>query len=93
MSNEEKALVKKEPATPVVVKGKNVNGNKKPNIFKRLGRLFKEVISELKKVTWPKGKTVTAQTGVVLLVVFFFFVTLLLIDSGLLYLYNLLVGA
>ena len=32
------------------------NDKKKPNIFKRIGRFFKECYSELKKVTWPTPK-------------------------------------
>ena len=38
----------------------------KPNIFKRMAKGIKGVISELKKVTWPKGKDVVKNTAVVL---------------------------
>ena len=31
-------------------------GEKKGNIFKRIGRFFKDVKAELKKVTWPTKK-------------------------------------
>ena len=45
--------------------------NKKPNIFVRMGtglsRWFREMKSELKKVTWPNQKTVVKNTGTVLL--------------------------
>ena len=54
--------------------------NKKPNIFKRMGKGIKGVISELKKVTWPKGKEVAKSTAIVLVVVVLFFVVLFGID-------------
>lgn len=52
----------------------------KPNIFKRMWKGLKGVISELKKVTWPKGKDVVKSTAVVLVVVVVFFVVLFGID-------------
>lgn len=52
----------------------------KPNIFKRMWKGIKGVISELKKVTWPKGKDVAKSTAVVLVVVIAFFVVLFGID-------------
>lgn len=75
---------------------KNANNkdkkDKKPNIFARIGRSFKEMFSEMKKVTWADGKTVVASTFVVLGVVFIFFICLLGIDSGLAALLNLLLN-
>ena len=41
------------------------------------------MVSELKKVTWPKFGTVVKQTGVVLVVVLIFLVVVTGIDSGL----------
>ena len=41
---------------------------------------IKGVVSELKKVTWPKGKDVAKSTAVVLVVVIVFFVVLFGID-------------
>ena len=41
---------------------------------------IKGIISELKKVTWPKGKEVGKNTVVVLTVVVLFFVILFAID-------------
>lgn len=55
-------------------------GEKKPNIFKRMAKAFKGVFSELKKVTWPKGKEVGKNTAVVLVVVVLFFIVLFAID-------------
>ena len=61
--------------------------DKKPNFFVRAWRFLKEkfsgMISELKKVTWPKFGTVVKQTGVVLVVVLVFLVIVTGIDSGL----------
>ena len=59
---------------------KSVNTEKKPNIFKRMAKGIKGIISELKKVTWPKGKEVGKNTVVVLTVVVLFFVILFAID-------------
>jgi len=59
----------------------------KPNIFQKIGKGIKGIFSELKKVTWPKGKDVLSNTAVVLTVVVVFFVVLFIIDyvlSGLL---------
>ena len=52
----------------------------KPNIFKRMGKGIKGIVSELKKVTWPKGKEVGKNTAVVLTVVVLFFVMLFALD-------------
>ena len=59
---------------------KSANSEKKPNIFKRMAKGIKGIISELKKVTWPKGKEVGKNTVVVLTVVVLFFVILFAID-------------
>lgn len=59
---------------------KSANSEKKPNIFKRMAKGIKGIISELKKVTWPKGKEVGKNTAVVLTVVVLFFVILFAID-------------
>ena len=61
--------------------------NEKPNPFKRFGRWLKGIFSELKKVTWLKGKDVAKNTAVVITVVVLFFIVLFVIDyvlSGLL---------
>ena len=52
----------------------------KPNIFKRVGKGIKGIVSELKKVTWPKGKEVGKNTAVVLTVVVLFFVILFALE-------------
>ena len=40
---------------------------KKPGIFARIAKWFREMKSELKKVTWPNKETVLKNTGTVLL--------------------------
>lgn len=60
---------------------------KEPNFFVKAGRWIKSkvtgMISELKKVTWPKFSKVLKQTGVVLVVVLFFLIIVTGIDRGL----------
>ena len=66
--------------------------NKKDNIFKRIGRKFKEVFSELKKVSWPSFKTIAKNTGIVLGIVGIFLVVITLMDLGLGELFKLVTG-
>ena len=54
-------------------------------------RWFKELGSELKKVTWPSFPTVVKQTGVVLVITLIFLLVLMGMDALLGYLYDLLV--
>ncbi len=68
-------------AQQVTPKAKKSNKKSdKPNIFKRMWKGIKGIFSELKKVTWPKGKEVGSNTVVVLVVVVLFFVVLFVID-------------
>ena len=62
---------------------KKVVKNKKPNIFKRIGVKFKEIFSELKKVTWPTFSTVLKQLGCVLAIVLVVLVIIMAMDFGL----------
>jgi preprotein translocase subunit SecE len=79
-----------------VVKKDNKKGNKKPNafvrFFKAIGRKFKEVFSELKKVTWPTFPTVLKQLSAVLVIVVLMLVILMLFDLGLQQLLKLVRG-
>ncbi len=68
------------------------NVDKKPNIFQRMGKGIKGMNSELKKVTWLKGKEVGKNTAVVLIVVVLFFVILFGIDYVLSGLFGLIVN-
>ena len=73
------------------MKGSVKTNEKKPNLFKRMGKGIKEISSELKKVTWPTFGKVMAETGVVLVVVLFFLLVILGFDSLLSWLFSLLV--
>ncbi|HKL73600.1 MAG TPA: preprotein translocase subunit SecE [Clostridia bacterium] len=73
----------------------------KKNMRKRksMGKFFRDIISELKKVEWAKFKTnkansgVISQTGTVLIVVLFFTIIITAIDLGLTRLLTLLLSA
>ena len=73
------------------MKGAVKSATKKPNIFKRMGKGIKEIVSELKKVSWPTFGKVMAETGIVLVVVIFFLLVILGFDSLLTWLFGLLV--
>lgn len=62
-----------------------------PKKKRGIGRWFKELFSELKKVSWPSFLTVVKQTGVVLLVTLFFLLVLMSVDAGLGALYDILI--
>lgn len=65
--------------------------NDKPKKKRSLGRWFKEVFSELKKVSWPTFAKTLTQLGVVIVVVLFFLLVLMGMDALLSWLYKLLV--
>ena len=73
------------------MKGATKTDTKKPNFFQRIAKGIKEIISELKKVTWPTFAKVLAETGIVLVVVLFFLLIILGFDSLLSWLFSLLV--
>ncbi len=70
--------------------------NKKPNVFVRMGRaikrFFREIFSELKKVSWPGFKKVLTQTGVVITVVIIWLLVIFGFDTLMTFLLNLLRG-
>ena len=86
------------------VQKKNEKGNKKSggkekrNAGAAIKKFFRDLISELKKVSWGKmrstknNKGVLSQTGVVLLFVLIAIVILTCMDLGLTALLNLLIG-
>lgn len=53
-------------------------------------RFFKDVISELKKVTWPTGKDLLKYTGAVIAFIIVIAVIVGLMDLGLSTLFNLM---
>ena len=42
---------------------------KKPNLFKRLAKWFREMKSELKKVSWPTFPQLVNNTGIVIIAI------------------------
>ena len=59
--------------------------NKKPNIFKRIGKFFRECKSEMKKVTWLSRKETVKSSVIVVLVTLALCVAIGLIDTALEY--------
>ncbi len=64
----------------------------KPGFFKRIGKVFKEMFSELKKVTWPTWKVAAASLLTVIVVVVVFLVVVMGFDSLASWLLGLLTG-
>lgn len=95
------STVAEEPASTESVESKKERKQKKkdkkkkddgkPGFGERVGRTFKEMGSELKKVTWPSGKKTLAQTGIVISVVLIFLLILGAFDSLLTFLLDLLI--
>ena len=92
MSDKNRQEVAKQNATSKSSK----QTNKRPNFLVRRARWikkkFKEMWSELKKVSWPGFSKVVKQTGIVLGVVLVFLVVLTGIDFGLKELLDLVRG-
>lgn len=63
------------------------------SIFKRIGRYFKEVWAELKKVTWPTRKDFLTYTLAVFVFVVIMTAIVFAMDTGLTTLLNLMLGA
>ncbi len=86
----------KNPKTVKNNKNKNKNVEVRPNVFVRMGRwfkrTFKEMWSELKKVTWPSFAKALSSTGVVLLVVVIFLLILTGMDALLGFGFNSLIN-
>ena len=61
----EEKKVSSAPAKAVTAVKKE---DKKPGLFKRIGKWFREMKSELKKVIWPTPKQLMKNTGVSLAV-------------------------
>lgn len=57
--------------------------NKKPNIFKRIGKFFRECRSEMKKVTWLSGKETMKSSLIVVAVTVVLCFVIAAIDTGL----------
>lgn len=62
---------------------KNKAAEKKPGFFKRIGRWFKDLKSEFKKVTWASRKSTFKNFGIVLSIVIASAVVIGIVDIGL----------
>ena len=65
---------------------------KKPRFFKRLGKYFRDVGSEMKKVTWPTWAQTWKNTLVVLATVAVFAVVVWVLDYALTTIRTLLIN-
>ena len=87
------------PAQGKKAQDKKSSSKKNKKTRKSAGKFFRDIISELKKVTWGSFKkskdssSVQAQTGVVLVVTLFFMIVIALVDTGLTQLLKLLLTA
>lgn len=82
------AVAKREEATGFV--GRFLNRFR--NFGSRFG-FFREVLNELKKVHWPTRHQLLVYTSVVLVAVGIFAVLTWIVDSGLSYVMNFLIGS
>lgn len=57
--------------------------NKKPNIFSRMGKFFKDCKSEFNKLVWPTRKQLVKNSSVVLVSMIVVGACLSLVDFGL----------
>ena len=67
-------------------------GEKKPGMFAKLGRFFKEVKNETKKIVWPNKTKALHNTIVVVVFMVMMGVLIALVDLGLGALIDLLYG-
>ncbi len=69
---------------------KSKNKDKKAANGSKARRTFKEMFSELKKVSWPTAKKTASMFGIVVVVVFVFLVVISAFDYGIMSLVKLL---
>lgn len=75
----EKKTTDKKAADKKATKKKD----KKPNIFARIAKYFRECKAEIKKITWPAPKTVFKNFGVVLAIMIVMGLFIFALDQGL----------
>ena len=69
VSAEETKTPAAKESKPAKAKKEKSNKDKKPGFGKRMGRFFRELKAELKKVAWPSGSDTLKKTGIVILCV------------------------
>lgn len=75
----EKKTTEKKVADKKATKKKD----KKPNIFARIAKYFRECKAEVKKITWPAPKAVFKNLGVVLVIMIVMGLFIFALDQGL----------
>lgn len=75
----EKKTTEKKVADKKATKKKD----KKPNIFARIAKYFRECKAEVKKITWPAPKSVFKNLGVVLVIMIVMGLFIFALDQGL----------
>ncbi|MDX9871797.1 MAG: preprotein translocase subunit SecE [Clostridia bacterium] len=70
----------------------SVAKGEKPGFISRAKRLYRGVISELKKVHWPNRKEITSYTVIVLVSVVLVGAIIWVFDSGVGYLMSFIIG-
>ncbi len=65
---------------------------KKPNVFKRIGKFFSDLISEMKKIVWPSRKQTVNNTLAVLAIVVIAAVVIVVLDLAFGWVLELLLG-
>ncbi len=53
---------------------------KKPNVFKRIGKFFTDLVSEMKKIVWPSRKQTLNNTLAVVVIVLVAALVIVLLD-------------
>lgn len=66
---------------------------KKPGFFSRIGKTFRDMRGEMKRVVWPSKKQTVNNTVIVLVFMAFMAVIIGLFDFGLSVLIKMMVGA
>lgn len=62
--------------------GRRERGTARPGFFTRMGQFFRDVRSEMKRVSWPSAKDVKNTTLITLVAVIFFAVYLFAVDHA-----------
>lgn len=83
MANKESSEAAKKIAKAEKEKTSKKPDKKKKNIFKAIGRFFKDLKGETKKITWPGAKDVLKGTLITLACIAVIGVAVFLVDLGL----------
>lgn len=84
-----KVAKKADKADKATGKKTGKKNDKKPNIFARIAKYFRECKAEVKKITWPAPKSVFKNFGIVLVIMVVMGLFIFALDQGLFALLNL----